>query len=366
MSPRIVLSALATPLAALLLAGCASQVPLLIRQGPADSPTPAEVRVHPGDYRGRTVRWGGLLIATGNLAQATRLTLLARPLTRDGEPALGDASLGRFIAIVPAFLDPQVYATDRLVTVTGTVLGSETARVGDHAYIYPLVEAQAWYLWPEPEAPYGYPYPWWYDPWYGPWWYGSWYDPWYSPWYYPRWYPHHHRPHKPGPPDTAPPSETRPEPHRPGHPRHEPRAPHERPQTGIAPSPRREMAPPRGDRPVERRQPETRVPPHRPAAGTRPAPARDTAPSRETPPVTEPPATGTAAPPARTDVERQRHERHAPRVRPHAGAVRREVPEQRQERLERGMERSAPEPARMMEPDTDRGFRGPFRRWRDD
>ena len=66
------------------------------------------------------VTWGGLLIATGNLAQATRLTLLARPLTRDGEPALGDASLGRFIAIVPEFLDPKLYAPDRRLTVAGS------------------------------------------------------------------------------------------------------------------------------------------------------------------------------------------------------------------------------------------------------
>jgi outer membrane lipoprotein len=136
--------ALASLLTALFAAGCASPVPLAIRQGPPDSPTPAAVRTQPGDHAGRAVRWGGVLIATGNRADATRLTVLARPLASDGKPGAGDASLGRFIAVVPEFLDPQVYAPDRLITVTGTLRGSETGRVGEHSYTDPVVAAQAW------------------------------------------------------------------------------------------------------------------------------------------------------------------------------------------------------------------------------
>jgi outer membrane lipoprotein len=164
-------------LAALLVAGCASQVPLPIREGPADSPAPTAVRGQVGDYAGQAVRWGGVLIATENRADTTRLTILARPLASDGEPGSGDASLGRFIAIVPEFLDPKVYAPERLVTVTGTLRGSESGRVGEHPYTYPVLEARAWYLWPRPSvSPYYYDDPWFYDPW--------WYDRWHDPWYY--------------------------------------------------------------------------------------------------------------------------------------------------------------------------------------
>lgn len=167
-------------LLALLLSGCASQVPLNIREAPADNPPLAQVRAHAADHLGRQVRWGGSIIETGNREDATWLTVLGRPLHKDGEPRSTDDSGGRFIAIVPEFLDPQVYAPDRQVTISGTVLRTEAGKVGEYPYTYPVVQADTWYLWPErTEWPYGYPYPGWYDPWY--------YDP-----GYPYGYPYRH------------------------------------------------------------------------------------------------------------------------------------------------------------------------------
>ena len=171
------------PLIALLITACASQIPPMIRKAPPDNPPLEEVRGNVADYLARQVRWGGKLIETENRENATWLTVLASSLSKDGEPNLSDDSGGRFIAIVPEFLDPTVYAADREVTVTGTLRRTETRKVGEFPYTYPVVEAQAWYLWPkETQAPYGYPYPGWYDPWYGPWYH----DPWY-PFGYPYW-----------------------------------------------------------------------------------------------------------------------------------------------------------------------------------
>jgi len=165
-------------LLALLLSACASQVPLNIRKAPADNPALEQVRENTTGYLGRQVRWGGTIIATSNREASTVLTMLGRPLYRGGEPKFTDDSTGRFIAIVPEFLDPQVYAPDRQVTVSGTLLHTEDGKVGEHPYNYPVVQADAWYLWPEEtEPPYGYRYPGWYDPWY--------YDPWYPPYAYP-------------------------------------------------------------------------------------------------------------------------------------------------------------------------------------
>ncbi len=175
------LPALTALLAALLLSACASQIPQPIREGPADSPAPKAVSEQVDIYQGQLLRWGGTIIKTDNSKEATRLTVLGRPLFSDGEPRLTDDSSGRFIAIVPGFLDPKVYAPDRRVTVTGTLQGSETGKVGEHAYRYPVIEAQAWYLWPRQTDTYHY----YDDPWYDPWWY----DRWYSPWYY-RGYPY--------------------------------------------------------------------------------------------------------------------------------------------------------------------------------
>jgi outer membrane lipoprotein len=173
----------------LMLTACATQIPPSIREAPADNPSVEAVRANAADYRGRQVRWGGKLIATENRENATWLTVLASStLSKDGEPQSDHDSAGRFIAVVPEFLDPMVYAADRKVTVTGTLLRTETRPVGQFRYTYPVVEAKSWYLWPEESvAPYGYPYPGWYGPWYGPPWVGPWYPgPWY-PYGYPYW-----------------------------------------------------------------------------------------------------------------------------------------------------------------------------------
>jgi outer membrane lipoprotein len=183
-------SALEALLIGVMLAACASQVPPEIRQAPADNPSVEAVRADATEYRDRQVRWGGRLIETENRENATWLIVLAATsLSKDGEPPSGDDGGGRFMAIVPQFLDPKVYAANRRVTVTGTVLRTEVRPVGKFPYTYPVVQASAWYLWPEDTLPpyYGYPYPpWWYNPWYGPW-VGPWYaNPWY-PYGYPYW-----------------------------------------------------------------------------------------------------------------------------------------------------------------------------------
>jgi outer membrane lipoprotein len=178
---------------AVLLGACASQVPQNIRQAPPDNPSLGEVRAQAPDYLGREVRWGGTIIETGNRANTTRFIVLGRPLNKGGQPGFTDDSAGRFIAIVPEFLDPEVYAPDRQVTFTRTLIGTEAGKVGEYPYTYPFVQAQAWYLWPKQlERPYRYEDPWYYDTWY--------YDPWfYRPWYHDPWYlhgfPHHHNRH---------------------------------------------------------------------------------------------------------------------------------------------------------------------------
>lgn len=176
-------------LTAVFLGACASQVPQTIRQAPANSPSLAQVRANIPDYLGREVRWGGAIIETGNRENSTRFIVLGRTLSKDGEPAISDASPGRFIASVPKFLDPEVYAPGRRITVTGTLRRVETGQVGEYPYTYPVLQTKSWYLWPLQTERYYDDYdPWWYDPWYPwPWWH----DPWY-PYGYPYHRHHHH------------------------------------------------------------------------------------------------------------------------------------------------------------------------------
>jgi len=168
-------------LSTLLLASCASQVPVNIRQAPPNNPLLDEVRDNAVSFQSRQVRWGGEILQLDNRENATVLSVLARPLSKDGEPRSTDSSQGRFIAHIPIFIDPKVYTMGREVTVRGTVAGIETRQVGEYPYTYVVVKATDWYLWPEAvQYPADY-YRWWY------------YDPWiYHPWYG---YPYYHHPH---------------------------------------------------------------------------------------------------------------------------------------------------------------------------
>ena len=181
--------------------GCSSSVPSAIRGDvPGQTLNPVSVtQVQRGAdaYSGQRVRWGGSILAVRNLANSTEIEVLSRPLDSDGEPRTGADGEGRFIARVPAFIDPAEYAKDRLLTVVGRIEGVETRDVGEYPYRYPVVAVSSRYLWPVVDtdrypAGYGFPYgyPWysgyygyggWYGPRYGPW-YGPWYGPGFDPW----------------------------------------------------------------------------------------------------------------------------------------------------------------------------------------
>ncbi|BFI96432.1 MAG: hypothetical protein RSP_19420 [Rhodanobacter sp.] len=129
-----------------------------------------------GGAGGTRVRWGGEIIKTEPGPQETCFYILARPLDSQARPELGSAgdSQGRFVACHSGFYDPEVFTRGRELTVTGTVHGTVTKKVGDYDYPYPRVEADVVYLWPKrPQYVDVTPYPpGFYDPFWGPW--GPW------------------------------------------------------------------------------------------------------------------------------------------------------------------------------------------------
>lgn len=150
----------------LLLSGCASQIPLEIREPPAASPLFSQVRDDPKAYQGQPVRWGGTIVKVENRPTETWVEVLAKELGSEGRPVESDASLGRFLMKAIGFLDPVVYRTDRRITVYGRLAGQETRKIGDLPYTYPVVQADTYYLWSERRY-YDYP-PYWYYPYYYP------------------------------------------------------------------------------------------------------------------------------------------------------------------------------------------------------
>jgi outer membrane lipoprotein len=172
-----------------LLVAC-STVPEAIRSAPAEAPSLNTLSAQPEQYQGQTLRLGGVIAQLYNRAEDTQIEVVARRLSRSGEPRQEDASEGRFIAIVPGFLDPAIYAQGRRITISGEFIGVAERPLGELSYRYPQLQAAAYYLWPElreqsdpryqhPWYPYGYPYGYPYRPGYDPFWSPFWYPyPW--------------------------------------------------------------------------------------------------------------------------------------------------------------------------------------------
>lgn len=166
----------------LFISGCATQPPLPVTTAPASSPSVAAVQADPARFKGEVVRWGGVITRVENQPSQTSIELVSHALKKSGEPMAESGSSGRFIAVLPGFVDPVIYSSGRLLTVVGTLGELTTRPIGDYNYTFPVVAVTAAHLWPVVEeiTPADYPPPWWY------------YDPW--P-YYPRPYPRYPRYH---------------------------------------------------------------------------------------------------------------------------------------------------------------------------
>jgi outer membrane lipoprotein len=165
----------------LFVGGCASNVPIEIREPLPYGPSVAAVQEDIKPYVGKYVRWGGVIVSVDNRPNDTWVEIVAKELGNYGRPVDSDVSLGRFLVRVDGFLDPAVYRADREITVYGVMENQLTRKIGERIYTYPLIKAEKekLYLWPGFRS-YGYSYPYWHDPY------------WYSP-YYPYYSPFRHR-----------------------------------------------------------------------------------------------------------------------------------------------------------------------------
>ncbi len=165
----------------LLCGGCASSVPVALRDAPEHSPSLGQVSAQPDTFTNVRLRWGGTIVRIENLPQTTRLEIVARPLYKHGRPIGEDSSEGRFIAQFDQFLDPSIYTVGRDITVVGRFRRMEQRELDQMHYNYPLLRVESHHLWPLP-VPYEEPHydPFLYDPFF--------YDPWY-PYVYP--YPYY-------------------------------------------------------------------------------------------------------------------------------------------------------------------------------
>ncbi len=112
--------------------------------------TPLQTVAAPAKAQGRSVLWGGTIVAVHNLADSTEIAVLSYPLDDSSYPQSSKEATGRFIVQYDGFLDPLMYRQGRPVTVLGKVKGVRKGMVGEAPYQYPLVDGTMLHLWKNP------------------------------------------------------------------------------------------------------------------------------------------------------------------------------------------------------------------------
>lgn len=179
--------------AILLPAGACSPISSQVQRQALDVPF-LNLMEDPERYQGEIVLLGGYIVQTRVQADRSLMVVLQTPLGMGDRPKERDQAHGRILVFHDGYLDPEVYARDRAVTVAGTVIGREAEKLDLCPYPCLVVRSREIHLWREDRPPYRYPPPY-YDPFfYDPFWdfrfrRRPFYHPpfWGNPWYPPYW-----------------------------------------------------------------------------------------------------------------------------------------------------------------------------------
>lgn len=135
-----------------LLGACAS-TPKFDLEGVNRELTPARAAANIDTARNQRALWGGVIVASRNLKEATQLEVLGYPLGRNNRPQQDESPQHRFLVTHPGYLETADYAAGRLLTAVGTVAETQEGKVGEARYVYPVLKASQLHLWPRETSP---------------------------------------------------------------------------------------------------------------------------------------------------------------------------------------------------------------------
>lgn len=128
-----------------LVTGCATPI---YKNVSSIAALPRDVAVAPERYSNAEVIWGGKVLAVRNRPESTDIEIVAFPLDRGQRPDRSAPSEGRFIVVLPGYVEANDYPASRYVTVRGHVAGSRAATIDERDVVFPLVHADDLHLWP--------------------------------------------------------------------------------------------------------------------------------------------------------------------------------------------------------------------------
>ncbi|TCV94703.1 outer membrane lipoprotein [Luteibacter rhizovicinus] len=136
----------AVPACALALAACAP-TPIYKATPNTVAVPPQQVARTPERYGSSDVIWGGRIVQVRNFPDHSEVEVLAYPLDGSQRPQANDVGSGRFIAVMPGYVESFDYPAGGLVTIAGRLGGTRSANVGEAPYVYPLVTVNQSHVW---------------------------------------------------------------------------------------------------------------------------------------------------------------------------------------------------------------------------
>ncbi|AIF48712.1 Slp family lipoprotein [Dyella japonica] len=138
-------SAVATGLLAL--AACAP-APIYKPSPSTVATAPNIVAQSPDRFADADVIWGGQVVEVRNLADHSEVEIVGYPLDSSQRPKLANnGGWGRFIAVMPGYVESFDYPTGSLITLTGHLSGARNGKVGEADYVFPLVSVAQSHRW---------------------------------------------------------------------------------------------------------------------------------------------------------------------------------------------------------------------------
>jgi outer membrane lipoprotein len=135
-------------LAVAVLGGCAAAPPFE-SAGANSALTASQAAAEIDRWQGSRVVWGGVIVASRNLARSTEIEVLAYPLDSAQRPKTRSEAQGRFVVVVPGYLETVDYGAGRTLTVSGIISGLQQRRLGEVMYAHAVVDAEQVQLWPQ-------------------------------------------------------------------------------------------------------------------------------------------------------------------------------------------------------------------------
>ncbi len=132
----------------LMVAACAGGISKQARSQVTYFDSFQQLQREPDDYRGETVMLGGKIIDVQVASGTTEFTVLQLELGSSTRPADNDTSQGRFLVRSAQFIDPAIYPAGTLITVVGRLTGSDTRKIGEMPYRYPVIDIVEIKKWP--------------------------------------------------------------------------------------------------------------------------------------------------------------------------------------------------------------------------